>query len=427
MSGGRDDRERGIMTAFISMSEYRRMIWVLVIGAGVLVSQSCLLSAEKSEKPWLRHTIDDSSRGADGVRLADANGDGLMDIATPWEEGGLIRAYLNPGHARVREKWPAVTVGAVGSPEDAVFVDLEGDGAVDVVSCCEGDVKTMYVHWAPKEKGAFLDSSSWRTEPIPVTERAGSWMFCVPAEIDGKNGVDLVAGSKGEGAQVGWLESPRNPRHLADWKWHPIRKAGWTMSLFATDMDGDGDLDILATDRKGPARGCFWLEHPGDVSSDGAVWKEHPIGSSDKEVMFLVPVDLDADRLLDVLTAIAGRELVYHRRLQPDGLSWRSYPIHLPEQAGNGKGVNVGDLNLDGKLDIVFTCEGARGKSGVMWLSHRGDVTDAVWDAHDISGTEGVKFDLVQLLDGDGDGDLDVITCEEQTNLGVIWYENPTR
>ena len=27
--------------------------------------------------------------------------------------------------------------------------------------------------------------------------------------------------------------------------------------------------------------------------------------------------------------------------------------------------------------------------------------------------------------DLDDDGDLDVITCEETSNLGVIWYENP--
>jgi hypothetical protein len=32
-----------------------------------------------------------------------------------------------------------------------------------------------------------------------------------------------------------------------------------------------------------------------------------------------------------------------------------------------------------------------------------------------------------QLLALDGDGDLDVITCEERDQLGVIWYENPHR
>ena len=30
--------------------------------------------------PWKRHTIDNSSIGADGVRVADANTDGVMDL-----------------------------------------------------------------------------------------------------------------------------------------------------------------------------------------------------------------------------------------------------------------------------------------------------------------------------------------------------------
>ena len=33
----------------------------------------------------------------------------------------------------------------------------------------------------------------------------------------------------------------------------------------------------------------------------------------------------------------------------------------------------------------------------------------------------------MELIDLDGDGDLDVMTCEERKNLGVIWYENPGR
>ncbi len=42
-------------------------------------------------------------------------------------------------------------------------------------------------------------------------------------------------------------------------------------------------------------------------------------------------------------------------------------------------------------------------------------------------GPDGTKFDLMQVLDLDADGDLDVITCEERDQLGVIWYENPHR
>src|SRR5688500_651755 len=113
---------------------------LLVAALGLFSKPGATLSAEpgKSGPPWQRHTIDDSAKGADGVRIADANGDGLLDIATGWEEAGLLRVYLNPGVEKARERWPAVTVGKMKSPEDAVLVDLDGDGAVDVVSCCEG-------------------------------------------------------------------------------------------------------------------------------------------------------------------------------------------------------------------------------------------------------------------------------------------------
>lgn len=62
-----------------------------------------------------------------------------------------------------------------------------------------------------------------------------------------------------------------------------------------------------------------------------------------------------------------------------------------------------------------------------MWPSGRHSRTDQPWQAHEISGPEGVRFDPVELLDRDGDGDLDVLTCEETANLGVVWYENPWR
>lgn len=84
--------------------------------------------------PWTRHTIDNTSRGADGVKLGDLNKDGLPDIVTGWEEGGVVRVYLNPGTAKAREPWAQITVGEVKNVEEAIFTDLDGDGELEVVS-----------------------------------------------------------------------------------------------------------------------------------------------------------------------------------------------------------------------------------------------------------------------------------------------------
>jgi len=40
------------------------------------------LAVEIKDAPWALHVIADTSRGADGAKLADVNGDGLMDITT---------------------------------------------------------------------------------------------------------------------------------------------------------------------------------------------------------------------------------------------------------------------------------------------------------------------------------------------------------
>ena len=379
-------------------------------------------------RPWRRHTIDDSSRGADGVRLKDVNGDGLLDITTGWEEGGVVRVYLNPGPSRATEKWPAVTVGEVGSPEDAVFADLDSDGVFDVVSSCEGKVKTIWFHWAPGNRKKYLDPRAWVTRPLPASVGKTRWMFSLPLQVDGRGGIDLVSGSKTPNAAVGWFECPENPRDLSAWKWHKICPAGWIMSIVPCDMDEDGDEDLLISDRKGSLRGVKWLENPGPGAEQEKEWKVHPVGAQGKQVMFLTVADLDGDGRKDILTAICAREIVFSRRLPGSPPRWKDFPIALPLGTGTGKAVRACDIDLDGRTDLVFTCENANRKSAVMWLSPPARLTDPAWLPHEISGKRrGIKYDLLELVDLDGDGDRDVITCEEAENLGVVWYENPTR
>lgn len=379
------------------------------------------LSSLPCSAEWKRHTIDDTSRGADGVRVADLNGDSLPDLVTGWEEGGKIRVYTNPGAKEVKGKWPVLTVGKVKSPEDAVFVDLDDNGKLDVVSCCEGKTRTVFVHWSTGKE------ANWKTEAIPVLEGKAPWMYATPMDVDGKHGIDLVIGAKGSGAELGWLESPEDARLLSNWKWHPLVKVGWIMSINSVDMDGDGDLDILYTDRKSATRGVHWLEN-NPANDQTQTWKQHTIGGTDREVMFLSLGDVNHDRLQDVAVAVKYGPITWFERKDQSGKNWSLHEVAMPATAGSGKGVAIVDVDLDGKNDFVYTCEHSEKKEGVGWLKAPADPTSSDWTPQEISGAmHGIKFDLIQTLDLDQDGDLDIITCEERNNLGVIWYENPTR
>ncbi len=404
------------------------------------------LLARAGASPWSCHTIDASSRGADGVRLADVNGDGLPDITTGWEEGNRTRVYLHPGPANAKSPWPAVTAGETPKPEDAVFADLDGDGATDVVSCTEA--KRVYINWAPKVPAEYLDPGAWQMVSVPAVEGISRWMFAVPMDIDRKHGADLVVAGKRSGVAgklaMGWLQAPADPRDTVAWKYHGFYDIAWAMSVVAHDVDADGDPDVIVSDRKARGRGdrtnqgVLWLENPGPGKATG-VWPEHRIGLAGREVMFLDVTDLDSDGKTDILVAVKPDAVHWLRCTDNPRDAWTEVQVIRvglkPFGVGTAKGVRAGDIDGDGKLDITYSCEHANGeKRGVVWLKQTPGTDGVQWEARDISGPNGIKFDRIELLDVDGDGDLDLLTCEErhrpkdnpgQMGLGVIWYENP--
>ena len=376
-------------------------------------------------EPWVRHEIDSSSRGADGIRVADINGDGLWDLTTGWEEGGRVSIYINPGFEKARDAWPKVIVGSIKSPEDAVFVDLNSDGRLDVVSSTEGKERTVYAHIAPPPPVSLSLESEWKTLPFPATVNRSQWMFALPMQIDGIGGDDLVLGSKGAAGQICWLQAPPPGSGLDSWRLRKLCAAGWIMSLKSKDIDADGDQDILLSDRKGSDTGIWWLENPGPKKAADFHWPRRYIAGSGKEVMFLDTGDINGDGLEDIVAAVRGGDFVAAIRLPSETPSWKETSLPFSSGTGTGKAVAIGDIDQNGQSDIVATCEHSEEASGVFWIQkdNRGE-----WSAMDISGTiEGVKFDRIETIDLDGDGDLDVLTCEERDNLGVIWYENPLR
>jgi hypothetical protein len=405
----------------------------LLVSAAMLAALPCpsahaqrTLSTSVGAAPgpvWARHTIDAASRGADGVKLGELDGDGLPDIVTGWEEGGVVRAYLNPGPTKAREPWPAVTVGTARNVEEAIFADLDGDGRLDIVSGAEGNTRTLYWHRFTGTPAQLLDAAAWRTEAFPATARAQLWMQAAALDLDGRHGSDVLLGAKGGGATIGWLRAPAMPGDLHAWTFHRLRDAGWIMSLLPHDMDDDGDADVLFTDRTGKRRGAFWLENPGAAANRShAPWPEHAIGALKREAMFADLGDMDGDGRTDVAVAVKPADIVLVLR-QPDG-GWRENVLTLDtSNLGDAKAVKIADVNGDGLPDLLFTCENANGpREGVVWLEQQ---RGGPWLQRPLGGPDGVKFDLMQVLDLDGDGDRDVITCEERDNLGVVWYENP--
>ncbi|PHR90793.1 MAG: hypothetical protein COA78_34395 [Blastopirellula sp.] len=384
-----------------------------------------LLSGTVLAEPWQRHTIDSSDklegkRGADGVRVADVNGDGLLDITTGWEEGGAVAVYLNPGPENVKNSWPSVTVGSIRGVEDAVFADLDADGAVDVVSCAEGKVNNVFVHWAPKSKADYLEADAWKTDVFPTTD-GRRWMFALPMDMNFDGRIDIVIGSKNDNAIVAWLENPLNSRDTSSWKLHKLCDANWIMSLRATDIDRDGDKDIVLSDRYGKEPGIYWLKNPG---KQGMNWKRQLIGGKGKQVMFLGLGDISGNDAENVICPTITGELIYCVRGKSG--DWTETLMRLPFGLTFGKSAAISDINLDGRPDIITTSESQREADEMIAVAWQ-ENSPTGWIDHAISDEKGRKFDRIEMFDIDGDGDLDLLTCEEVDDLGVFWYENPTR
>lgn len=198
------------------------------------------------------------------------------------------------------------------------------------------------------------------------------------------------------------------------------------MSIRAVDLDSDGDLDVVFSDRKGESTGVWWLE-----KIDGPEFFAKPVrlGFAGAEVMFLDIADLNGDKRLDIIASIRpdkmGVLLQVNSISDKWELKWQLPDLPL-DRFGTVKAVRVADLDGDGRLDLAATCEHAeKALSGCFWLTLQLDSSGKPSVYQDIGGPEGVKFDRIELIDLDGDGDLDLMTCEERDNLGVFWYENP--
>ncbi len=391
---------------------------ILRHAAEILFTSLCFLPVHNvchGDEPWQRHTIDSSGIGADGVRVADFNQDGNLDIVTGWEESGVVRLYLNPGPIKSKERWPFCQVGEGKSPEDAVPFDADGDGILEIISCHEGSFKQVLVHKFHGNRTAekpgdqeILDPNNWTTDSIAKLS-GQQWMFATPIQLRNSSR-GIVLGSKGANATLTLLIQPsQDVNNLNQWTEIKLRDCGWIMSIQNIDMDQDGDIDIVFSDRKTSTKIVGWLEQPnkGDAKE---MWKEHAIGATKTEPMF---IDAMPKRIL-VPTRQAN--WIDFRRLNHG--SWEQTIYPTPDSVPFGKAIRTfGDNNL--VLTANTAADREHKNQPGIWLK----TPDSKWQP--IGTKKECKFDRMELVDLDADGDLDIITCEERQQLGVVWYENP--
>ena len=191
--------------------------------------------------------------------------------------------------------------------------------------------------------------------------------------------------------------------------------SGTVMKLERVDLDGDGDLDLLAAVRVGYYDDkVIWIENLGS----GAYSGERPILETVDVIQTVTASDLDGDGDEDVIYSVLktpdGDIVAWRKNL--GGGSFGEEQLIVAQDGGDWWEVLAADLDGDGDADVIA---GSAYDHGVLWFENLGGslasgrtITDSFSDSHPL-----------QFADLDGDGDLDFIPGYTRDGR-VPWFEN---
>ena len=119
------------------------------------------------------------------------------------------------------------------------------------------------------------------------------------ADIDGDGDMDVL-GADVANDEIAWFENNGSGSFSAK---KVIGSIDAPFSVYAADVDGDGDMDVLATADPNSTDYVVWYENDGN---DPIVWTRHTIDSGFDGPRSVYAVDLDGDGDMDVLAGAKG-------------------------------------------------------------------------------------------------------------------------
>ena len=343
---------------------------------------------------WQRHVVDPEKPWRSiFIGAADMDGDKLPDIVT----GGWW--YRNPGAAGGR--WERRTIGEPLRNLAALY-DFDGDGHIDALGTQgrASEANAAFVLAANDGRGSFTIKS--------LVTAAGDFLQGIAVTRFAPGGpVEAALSWHKAGHGIQMITFPGGA-------WRTISEVSQDEGLSWGDIDRDGRMDLLL--------GTRWLRH-----SRGGSWSAHTLhptaGDPDRNAL----ADINRDGRLD---AVVGFEAIN----VPGKLAWYEqgtdaaalWTEHVIARVVGPMSLDVRDMDGDGDTDVIVGEHNYKEPhTARLLLFENVDGKGRSWSQHLVyTGDE--HHDGAQVVDIDGDGDLDVVSIG-WSHGRVVLYENRSR
>jgi len=338
------------------------------------------------------------------VYAADMDGDGDVDVLSASYDDDKIVWYENDGGSSPAFTGHVITTNADGA-WSVYAADVDGDGDVDVLSASELDDK---IAWYENSGGS---PPAFTSHIIAITADQARSVYAV--DVDGDGDVDVLSASITDN-KIAWYENDGgSPPTFTDYV--ITTAAGRANSVYAADMDDDGDMDALSassSDNK-----IVWYENNG---GSPPAFTNHVITTTTAAARWVYAADVDGDGDVDVFSASYNDDKIAW--YENDGGSPPAFTGHvITTNADCAESVYAADVDGDGDIDVLSA---SYMDAKVAWYENDGSSPPAFTD-HVIT-TAAVGAVSVYAADMDGDGDLDVLSASSWDDK-IAWYENRGR